>query len=105
MPLFPLPMNVRTCPHCNCQYSFRKHIKYLSLKSIWSKWNCHYCKNPITFYVKRRLWLATGISLLGVFNGFFMSDLALDLYWKIALGILSLGAVLLISGLDAFKKA
>jgi hypothetical protein len=34
-----------------------------------------------------------------------MSDLALDLYWKIVLGILSLGAVLLISGLDAFKKA
>ncbi len=97
-------MTVRTCPHCHQQYSFGKHFRNCFFKNVWSKWNCHHCKNPITFDLNRRMGVGVGVAVCGVLGAMVFDLREMELYWKIILAVLYLGSALFIRGLDTFKK-
>jgi len=51
-------MKIRSCPHCNYQYSIIEYVSQILFKFIFSEWNCKNCNNKITFDSKRRVNVA-----------------------------------------------
>lgn len=53
-----LIMALRTCPHCNHQYSIGDHYKNTLFSSSYKRWNCSNCGKEITFNFLRRMLLS-----------------------------------------------
>ncbi len=99
-------MKIRTCPHCQYQYSLKDYFFKLGFKSLGEKWHCLNCGQPITFSGKRRVGLVAvfGVLLLGLlyFKNTFSEGIGMLLF--LFLSMLIIGGLFIFT-FDTFKKA
>jgi CXXC-20-CXXC protein len=101
-------MNIRTCPHCDYQYSISEYVKKDLFKVVFSEWDCKNCNKRITFDFNRRVIVALCFGALYLILSLFLTLLKNEikmtpLMWIGLLVIYILGSIFIFT-FDTFKK-